>query len=170
MRSLDLASVRDTPGLGQRPMATTIRHIRGSWIALAAVLAASSMAGDASACSMKTSAAKACAMACGCCSSASDEAPAVLAGLGEPAAVRPFRAACETAPGRGCSCGSQEPSAPAPKPARGSSDRRTESTHAADVALVDEGRALRVTPSPQLPLTASPPKMPLYLRNERLLF
>ena len=91
-------------------------------------------------------------------------------GHGRAAALRPTSTACETAPGGGCSCRSPEPAAPSPKPARSTAEGRTESGHTAAFTLLDEDHAARIAPSSQLPLTQGPPKVPLYLRNERLLF
>jgi hypothetical protein len=151
-------------------MATTLRHLRGPLIAFAAIFAASLPAGQASACSMMEPAKSACATACGCCSSATSQAPATPVGMAEPVALRPTPIACETAPGRGCSCSSREPAAPAPKPARSTAEGRTEPGHITAFAVPGEDHAARLAPSSQLPLTQGPPKVPLYLRNERLLF
>ena len=151
-------------------MATMLRHLHGPLIAFAAIFAVSLTVGQASACSMMEPAKSACATACGCCSSATSQDPATPVGMAEPATLQPTPTACETAPGRGCSCRSREPAAPAPKPARSNAEGRTESGHTAAFILPDEDRAARLAPSSQLPLTQGPPKVPLYLRNERLLF
>ena len=151
-------------------MATTLRHLRGPLIAFAAIFAVSLPAGQVSACSMMAPAKSACATACGCCSSATSQDPATPVGMAEPAALRPTPTACETAPGGGCSCRSPEPAAPAPKPARSTAESRTEAGHTDAFALPAEDQAARIASPSQLPLTQGPPKVPLYLRNERLLF
>ena len=77
-------------------MATTLRHLRGLLIAFAAIFAASTAASEASACSMKEWGNAGCASACGCCSSATTEAPAPAARVGGGATVLQAPAAIET--------------------------------------------------------------------------
>jgi hypothetical protein len=79
-------------------------------------------------------------------------------------------AACQTVPDRDCSCRPQEPAAPAHQPARGSAQGRPELGQTWDFVHLGESIAARTTLTPQVPVTQSPPKTPLYLRNERLLF
>jgi hypothetical protein len=149
-------------------MAVTYRHLRGPLVAFAALLAASLASGEASACSMTEPAR---ATACGCCAPASDEAPTTPTAVAEPAAMPRPLPDCQTTPGGGCSCRSRVPSAPAPQPSRGTAGGRAESDHVADIALPGDDRAVRIArSSSQLFLTQGPPKVPLYLRNERLLF
>ncbi len=151
-------------------MATTPRCLRGLLIALAAISVASTAAGGASACSMKERGNAGCATVCGCCSSATTEAPSPAARVDGRATRLRAPMAIETASGGGCSCRSQKPAAPAPRPAPGTSGSRTQPGHAEPLAHSGPDHVARPAPGPQLPLTQSPPKIPLYLRNERLLF
>lgn len=150
-------------------MAATLRRLRNLTIALAAIIAASLAAGEASACSAMRREAAACATACGCCSSPSDEASA-SAVAAERAASPRAPATCAMLPRSGCACRSQEPAAPAPRPARTAPESRTEPSQVAYLALPDDEGSARASLASRFPLTEDPPKIPLYLRNERLLF
>lgn len=143
-------------------MATNLRHIRVLLIAPVAIVAMSCASGAASACAMARSEKAACASVCDCC-----ESPKAAAA---PATVPQAPSGCDTAPCNPCSCRSQGPAAPSPKPDRGSNERRTQTSHSVEDAAAPGDRALRTAPLPQFISTGGPPKVPLYLRNERLLF
>jgi hypothetical protein len=151
-------------------MATMPRHLRGLLIAFAAIFATSAAAGEVSACSMKEWGNAGCATVCGCCSSATTEAPTPAAQVEGRATRLRAPVAIETAPGGGCTCRSQEPAVPAPRPAPSPSGSRTQPGHAEHLAQPGPDHVAPIAISSQLPLTQSPPKIPLYLRNERLLF
>ena len=154
-------------------MSSIVRHFRRPLIALAAVVAALSAAGEASACSTMKRADSACAAAtsCGCCTTGAAESTASRSVGLSPAAVPAAPSTCEATPGGGCGCRSQDPAAPAPRPPQGPSGHRTEPGHgpafahlACDLSAPFQGASAIVPAHP------SPPRTPLYLRNERLLF
>jgi hypothetical protein len=151
-------------------MATTLRQTRTPLIALAAIFAASLAAGEASACSAMKQGRGACVTVCGCCSPRANEAPAIGTGVARRATTPRVPALCRTAPGGDCSCRTQEPVAPARKPARSTAQDRPEPGQGSDFVPLGEAYAARSPLTPQVPATQSPPKTPLYLRNERLLF
>jgi hypothetical protein len=142
-------------------MAATPRYLRGLLIALAAISAASTAAGEASACSMRERGDAGCATVCGCCSPATTEAPAPAARVDGRATRLRAPMAIETAPGGGCSCRSQEPAAPAPRAAPSLSGSRTQPGLADPLAQSGPDHVARTALSSQLPLTQSPPKIPL---------
>jgi hypothetical protein len=152
-------------------MALTFRHIRTSLVALVAIVAPSFAAADASACSTMKQGNWACPTVCGCCPSQTDAVPAPGgADMTKRATTPEAPASCRTAPGGGCSCRLEDPAAPARKPARSTVQRQHELGHSSDFVLLGEHFAARTTLTPQVPATQSPPKAPLYLQNERLLF
>jgi hypothetical protein len=151
-------------------MATTQSHIRTSLVAFLAICAASFVAGDASACSMMKQGNWACPTICGCCSIETKEALATGAAMTERATTPEAPASCRTAPGGNCSCRLEDPAVPARKPARSTVQRQHELGHSLDFVLLGDTYAARTTLAPQVPATQSPPKAPLYLQNERLLF
>jgi len=151
-------------------MPSTPRHLRRPLIALVAIFAASFMASDASACSTMKQGQGACQTACGCCTSGGDDAPTTRAGVATPAALPQAAGLGRPAPAENCSCRSQEPAAPSPKPARSTAESRTELSAGSVFVQLGETFAARTALTPQVPSTQSPPKVPLYLRNERLLF
>jgi hypothetical protein len=151
-------------------MATTPRHIRTPLIALAAIFAAALAAGEASACSVMKQGDAACSTVCGCCSPRANEAPATSTEVARRANTPQAPRACQSAPRGDCSCRSQEPAAPARKPARSTAQGRAELGQSSAFVPLGEIFAARITPSPQVSANQSPPKTPLYLRNERLLF
>jgi hypothetical protein len=155
---------------GESFMALAFRHIRTSLVALVAIVAASFAAADASACSTMKQGNWACPTVCGCCSTETNEAPATGADMTERATTPEAPASCRTAPGGGCSCRLEDPAAPARKPTRSTVQRQHERGHSSDFVLLGEAYAARTTLTPQVPATQSPPKAPLYLQNERLLF
>jgi hypothetical protein len=151
-------------------MPSTLRHIRRPLIALVAVCAASFAASDASACSAMTQSKGERATACGCCTGGESTAPVARAEVATPAALpRAPRVGCP-APGETCSCRSEGPTAPEPKPARSSVERRTEPSNGSAFIESGDAFAARTTFAPQVPATQSPPRAPLYLQNVRLLF
>jgi hypothetical protein len=77
---------------------------------------------------------------------------------------------CEASPGGGCVCRSETPAAPSPKPARGETESRPDLGQSSDFLHVGDDAAARVPIGLRVPPTQSPPKIPLYLRNARLLF
>jgi hypothetical protein len=151
-------------------MATRHHPLRSLLIALAAIVAASLAVGEASACSMMKQGDGTCPTVCGCCSPQTNEAPATGSGVARRATTPLAPASCRTAPGRDCSCRSQGPAAPARKPARSTAQNRPELGQGSDFVPLGEAFAARSILTPQVPATQSPPKTPLYLRNERLLF
>src|SRR5689334_20605705 len=104
-------------------MPTTLSRLCRPLIALAAIVVAS-LASEASACS--TMASGKCGAVCGCCSQRASDAPSDRNVSAEHVALPVTLAACQTFPGGDCSCGSQEPVAPTPKPARGITEGRSE--------------------------------------------
>jgi hypothetical protein len=151
-------------------MPSTLRHFRRPLIALVAVCAASFAASDTSACSAMARDKGGCATACGCCAVGESGAPAARAEEATSAAV-PLapRLGCP-APTETCTCRSQEPVAPEPKPARSSAEQRPEPSEGSALVEPGEDLAARTALDPQVPATQSPPGSPLYLQNERLLF
>ena len=69
-----------------------------------------------------------------------------------------------------CTSQGLSPSRPARKPARSAAQDRPELGQGPDFVPLGEAYAARSPLTPQVPATQSPPKTPLYLRNERLLF
>ncbi len=143
---------------------------RHSWIALAAIVGALLTSGGASAsCTIPTDAGD-CPPVCGCCNATASDSPTPDAA--GPTTVHqdvPPRTgnACREAPG--CECRSQAPTAPEPKPGQRTTVERSDSGR--DLAL----GGLGFDAAPRLmtfsvPATASlPQKLPIYLRNSRLL-
>jgi hypothetical protein len=150
-------------------MLSTPRHLRRPLIALVAIFAASFAASDASACSTMEQGQGACATACGCCTSGGNEAPTARAEAAAPATLPQVPGLGRTAPAENCSCRSQEPAAPSPKPARSTAESRPELSDGSVFVQLGEAFA-RTALAPQVPATQSPPKAPLYLQNARLLF
>lgn len=157
------------PGIDSEMLGIT-RHLRRPLIALAAIAAALFATSDASACSTMKQSQRACATVCGYCTSARGDNPAPRA-EGAASVVSPHAAAVSgTAPAKECSCRSQEPAAPSPKPARRSAEDRPELNEGSAYVQPGEAFDARTVTAPQAPPTQSPPKAPLYLRNERLRF
>ncbi len=151
-------------------MPSTPRHLRRPLIALVAIFAASFAADDASACSTMKQDQGACASACGCCTSGGNEAPGTRAEVATLATLPQAPGVGRPAPAENCSCRSQEPAAPSPKPARSTAGSRPELSDSSFFVQLGEAFAARTALTTQVPATQSPPKAPLYLRNERLLF
>lgn len=146
------------------------RSIRRPLFALAAIVAASFAAGEASACEAMKRGPDACAAACGCCDDGSvrREATPISGPSAASEAGRPDRLAN---PAGDCSCRSETPAAPAPRPARGASEVRPDPRpEPASPLAFGPARPTLSLIAPQVPATQSPPKAPLYLRNARLLF
>ena len=151
-------------------MLSTPRHFRRPLIALVAIVAASFAAGDAAACSTMKPGQGACQTVCGCCTSGANEVSSTHAPVVTHATVPQTPGVGQPAPAEGCSCRSQEPAAPTPKPARNTAESRPEPSNSSEFVHFGEAFAARPVLAPQVPATQSPPKAPLYLRNERLLF
>ncbi|AGA27776.1 hypothetical protein [Singulisphaera acidiphila] len=154
-------------------MSITLRNLRRSLIVLATIFGASLAAGDASACSTMARGDRACDTVCGCCT------PKTNGALGTETDVESARstamapavpAGCETSPGGACSCRSQEPVAPTPKPSQTTAEGRTELSSGLACVYFGDDSTTRIKLALQVPATQNPPKTPLYLRNERLLF
>jgi hypothetical protein len=151
-------------------MPAMARHLRRPLIALVAVFAASFGAIDATACSMMEQSQRACRPACGCCPSEVDQGPATGIGMGTLAAMSQAPGLGYSAPTEACSCSSQEPVSPKPKPTRRTAEGRPELSKVAAFVRLDEVFVPRVTLVRQVLANQSLAKAPLYLRNERLLF
>lgn len=153
-------------------MPITPRRACRPLIALAAIVATLLATSEVSACSTMKPGMGACNTACGCCSSGANDPPTTRTGVVEPAAMPRVPAACQTAPVGDCSCRTQGPAAPTPKPkpARGTPQGRPELGQGSDFVHLGAAHVLRIALAPQVPATQSPPKVPLFLRNERLLF
>lgn len=134
-------------------------------MALVAIFAASLTASEAAACVSMNSGGGSCATACGCCSPEASEVPATAA-----AAARQAQTGCEMSPGEGCVCRPDEPVAPTQKPSRTAAEGRPEPGHASEFVQLGDDAAARIKAGLKVPPTQSPPKIPLYLRNARLLF
>lgn len=151
-------------------MSRTTRYLRGPLVALVAIFATSFLASEVSACSMMKQGLAACQTVCGCCSTRANEAPATSTEA-SPGALPEAPHASRSAPtGESCSCRSQEPAAPSPKPARCSAESRPELGEPLGFVTTGDGFAAQTLLAPQVPATHSPPKAPLYLQNARLLF
>lgn len=150
-------------------MPGTPRHLRRPLIAITAIFAAS-LASEASACSTMKSSPEACATVCGCCSPEVTGASTNRIEGAERAARPEVPGPCETAPGGACSCRSLEPLAPTPKPARSPVEGRPQPGQGSYFVHPGDEAAARDLLSPQVTPTQSSPKIPLYLRNARLLF
>ena len=151
-------------------MFSTPRHLRRPLIALVAIFAASFAAGDAAACSTMKPGQGACQTACGCCKSEAGEASSTHTLVATHATVPVMPRVAHSAPAEGCSCRSQAPAAPTPKPAQSTPEGRPKPSYISEFVHFGEAFAARLVLVPQVPATQSPPKAPLYLRNERLLF
>lgn len=145
------------------------RYDRRPLMALVAIFA-TSLASEASACSTMKASPAACATVCGCCSPETSEAPPSHPEAARVATMPRAPMACQSAPAEGCSCRSQEPAAPSPKPARGTAEGRPAPSQGSDLVCLGDEAAARDRLFPQVAPTQSPPKIPLYLRNARLLF
>ncbi|SIO57925.1 hypothetical protein SAMN05444166_5525 [Singulisphaera sp. GP187] len=157
-------------------MSTTLRHLRHSLIVLATIVGASLAASETSACTTMARGDRACVTVCGCCTTKTNDVPAngvnVAVELVSPTVVIPqVPAGCATSsPGGACSCRSQEPVAPTPKPSRTTAEGRTELSPGSACVPFGDDSATRIQLALQVPAVQNPPKTPLYLRNERLLF
>ncbi|WP_406694840.1 hypothetical protein V5E97_27735 [Singulisphaera sp. Ch08] len=154
-------------------MSITLRHFRRSLIVLATVFGASLVASNASACATMSRGDRVCITVCGCCSPERNDVPATGADveLASPTMATPqVPMGCETTPGGACSCRSQEPVTPTPKPSRSTAEGRTELSSGSACVSFGDDSAARIKLALQVPATQNPPKTPLYLRNERLLF
>lgn len=150
-------------------MPGTPRYFRRPLIALVAIFAASFAASDAAACSTMKQGQGACQTICGCCTSVGDEAPATRVEVANPILPQSPGVGCP-APAENCSCRSQEPAAPSPKPARSTVESRSELSETSAFMQLGEAFTARHAHCPLVPANQSPPKTPLYLRNARLLF
>ena len=143
------------------------RHL---WIALAAFVGALLTSGGASASCTMTKDAGDCPPVCGCCKAPASDGPTPEAA--GPTTVHqqvPARSGdvCPDAPG--CECRSQAPTAPEPKPGQRTTVERSDPGRDADLGWFDFDAAPRLMTF-SAPATASPPqKLPIYLRNSRLL-
>lgn len=156
-------------------MSMTLRQLRHSFIALAAIFGASLAASDASACSTMAQGDRACATAvCGCCTPKTNDPLRTgvdVASAMPMAVIPPVSAGCATLPGASCSCRSQEPIAPTPKPSRTTAEEgRTELTSSSVGVYFGEDSAARIKLALRVSSPQNAPRTPLYLRNERLLF
>ncbi|MDR3619531.1 MAG: hypothetical protein P4L85_09290 [Paludisphaera borealis] len=150
-------------------MPTTLRQLCRPLIALAAILA-TSLASEASACSMMTSSPMACTVVCGCCSPGTSEASTSRSEAARIATLPQTPMTCQSTPGAACSCRSQVPATPTPKPAQSTAEGRSELSPASVLACLGDEAAARNLLAPRGTPAQSPPKTPLYLRNARLLF
>jgi hypothetical protein len=156
-------------------MSMALRKLRHSLIVLATIFGASLAASDASACATMARGDRACVTVCGCCTppKANDalERGANVESVRPTATIPPVSAGCEASPAGACSCRSQEPVAPTPKPSRtNSAEGRTELSSGSACVLFGVDSAARIQHALQVKATQNSPKTPLYLRNERLLF
>lgn len=141
--------------------------LRFSWIALAAFVGASLVAGDASA-ACESMTAGGCRPAC-CCGASESVTPVRAAP--DPVTVRqplPFQngGACPNA--AGCHCRPQAPPAQEPKGQR-TGESRPDPGRSAEAGWLDPGGVSRPFIGP-IPPTGNPPqKSHLYLRHSRLL-
>jgi hypothetical protein len=150
-------------------MLSTPRHLGRPLIALVAIVAASLTASEAAACSSMKSGGGSCATVRSCCKSEASHAPATQTELVIPAATPGALRTCETSPGEDCVCSSEEPAAPAQESSRTEAEGRSElGQGSAFVHLGDD--AARIKAGLKVVPTHGPPKIPLYLRNARLLF
>jgi len=151
-------------------------HKRISLVALAAVVVMSWGVTEASACSTKKGSDQACALVRGCCLPQANVSHSVRVqpGVGESRILPWTPIACNMAnsSGQECSCRSQAPAAPAPKPARTSTtEDRQELSETLEPLFQGENQILTHLKS-HLAFAANhiSVEAPLYLRNERLLF
>jgi hypothetical protein len=155
-----------------RSMTSIRRHLRVSWIALAAIAGMLSVGGRVSACSTEPAAkpAGSCCVAqpvLPCCCEP-ETAPARE--FGERPTVSPVRTPIATTPARSCECRSDRPAAPASKPESRPAQVRAEKG-------IDESLpVIRVAVRPTVFIgyggspNASRADLPLFLRHSRLLF
>ena len=151
-------------------MPSSSRYLRRPLIALAAMAAALFATSDASACSMMKQSQGACATVLACCTGERGGAPATHIEGAISFASPHASAVSRSVPSQHCSCRAQEPAAPAPKPSQTSAENRLELNVGSAYAQRGEAFAVRAVSIPTTPSIQSPPKVPLYLRNERLLF
>ena len=152
-------------------MTRLCQRSRLPWIALAAIVGLLSMAGETTACELRSApkAARSCCAsrpasgACGACCG-TPEGPATVAGSAIPASVE----VGPVHPRQNCECRSGEPASPAPKPESRPGQTRPDRDRDAEVASSFEERS-PVTFAPLVPRLDGPPKIPLYLRTSRLL-
>jgi len=155
-------------------MSSTLHYLRRSLMVVATLFTASLAAGEASACSAMRPGQGGCVTVCSCC--ATDLAASLEQDQAWPVAVpqRPVRCESSSVPGGACTCRSQDPMAPTsvPKPARSTAEGRGGAELGLNTAFLPPGDDLarRNTCLSRGPATQSPPKVPLYLRNERFLF
>jgi hypothetical protein len=149
-------------------MITTVRHLCRPRLAFVAIVAALWMTTDASACSTMSQDRPACLTICGCCSPETGAGRATRAA--GPMATSPAPLGCATSPGGGCPCCVQEPAAPAPGPDRSTTEGRAEPGAGGDFGPFGADGAARIRLVSRVSMIQGPPKTPLYLRIERLLF
>jgi hypothetical protein len=147
------------------------RYFRIPSVALAAIIGMLSVAGEASACSMK--AAKKAASACctgnsqsACCCDA-DKVESKFQSS-ELTLVRTLPEAGAIAPASSCECRPGNPTEPASKPESGTSRHQTDQDRVRSASLISEIRPAIIFVRLALP-TERPPATPLYLRMSRLL-
>jgi hypothetical protein len=149
-------------------MAISPSKLRFSWIALAAVVGASLVAGDASAaCGSMTSDG---GSRPACCRQASESVTPVRAAP-EPVTVPqlpPFQDSGACPDTAGCHCRPQAPPAPEPKRQR-AGESRPDPGRSTEAGRLDLGGVSRPFIGPVPPTGSPPQKSPLYLRHSRLL-
>jgi len=148
-------------------MPITLAELRFSWIALAALVGASLVAGDASATCTSMSDSGGCRARC--CGKASKSATPIRAAV--PATVAQHIPpqdgnVCPDVPG--CNCRPQAPTAPEPKERR-AGESRLDLGRNVEAGWLDLGGVFRPFIGPVPPTISPPQKSPLYLRNSRLL-
>jgi hypothetical protein len=147
-------------------MHSTFRQLCRPLIALSAIVLAS-LASDASACEMVKAKAGACVSVCECCTPAAP-VPASRFEVAQVATTQPI--ACQTAPGTGCPCQVREPGAPEPRPTRNTDVSRSAQDLGLNAICLGDAAEPRDLRTPEVAPIQSPPNVPLYLRNARLLF
>ena len=156
--------------LASEPSMPIARHKpRHSWIALAAFVGALLTSSGVSASCTKPDAG-ACPPVCGCCKTPGSDSPTPeAAGTTTVHRQVPTRTGdvCPDAPG--CECRPQAPTAPEPKPGQRTTVEKSDPGRDAALGWLDFDTTPRLMTF-SVPATASPPrKLPLYLRNSRLL-
>lgn len=165
-----ILTIEDVYLVSEAPMPIARHKPRHSWIALAAIVGALLASGGASvSCTMPKDAGD-CPPVCGCCKAPASGSPTPEAA--GPTTVHQHVAAhsgdvCPDAPG--CECRSQAPTAPEPKPGQRTTVERSDPGRDAGLGWLDFDAAPKLMTF-SVPATASPPqKLPIYLRNSRLL-
>lgn len=145
---------------------------RSPWIALAALLVALSVTGEARACTMMVEGSGACSTACGCCESPTSGGSAHDADVADVAqGVAPAQAdvVCDSLPRGGCACRSGQSEAPEPKSGRRTTGEKTDAGRALAQGEAAHDAAPRSITRPTWATESPPQRSPLYLRHSRLL-